>query len=116
MNQVWITDNLSLTEPYVFDDQTKNVVVTGKITSTSDITFKVNNLIVFGGIETTEKLTLVAKENIYNTGLIKGKSANFQSDTIFNGLSDQAIETINALGVYLVKNSDGMLRVRLSQS
>ena len=113
---VWMTGDIALTEPLIFEDQAKNVVISGNLTSSFDISFKVNNLVIFGGINTTKNINIKTKANFFNSGTIRGDNLNVESeDSIYNGLNDLAIEKIRDLGIDLTRTSNGDLTVRIPQ-
>jgi hypothetical protein len=106
---VWIIGDTTLTQPLAFDNQAKNVVVLGKLTSNFDVSFKVNNLVIFGQIITTKNITINTKANFFNSGTIKGYNISILSDdSIYNCLDDLAIEKIRALGIDLTRSYDGL--------
>ncbi len=112
---VWVTGDITLTQPLAFENQAKNVVIFGKLTSDFDISFKINNLVIFGEIITPKNITLNTKANFFNFGSIKGGNVSILSDdSIYNGLNDLAIEKIRVLGIDLTR-SNGGLTVRIPQ-
>lgn len=113
---IWITGDITLTKPLAFE-QDKNVIIVGTISSNSDISFKVNNLVVFGKIISTKNINIKTKEDFFNSGSIKADNniSILSGDSIYNGLNDLAIEKIRALGVDLSKTPGGGLTVRILQ-
>ena len=110
---VWLTGNINSTGPLVYNYPDKNVIILGKIHSISDISFKVNNLVLLGEIITTESITLDTKADIFNAGSIfAGKLDVVSAGSAYFGISEQ-IEKIRALGINITRTSSDSLAVRL---
>jgi|GEM_PF-6695686 len=110
----WITGDISLTQPLIFDHPTKNVVILGKLSSEYDITFKVQNLVVFGELNTTKDISIKAEKDFFNSGSISGNNVKIVADgSIYNSLNEVAIERIRALGVDITQTLSGRLGVRV---
>lgn len=111
---VWIKGIINLNETLNFVAQDKNVVVLGRLTSEHDVSFNVKNLIIFGGIETTKDISCKTSVDFFNSGAIRGHKLTVLSKRdIYNGLNDQAIEKIRALGIDLIRTPNGGLRVNI---
>ncbi len=111
---VWIKGDISLNKPLVFEHPTKDVVISGKLTSDFDISFIVRNLVVFGEIVTTKDVALNTAADFFKFGFIKGKEVSVVSDAnTYLGANDEAIEKIRALGIDLTRTPGGGLSVRI---
>ena len=109
----WISEDITLTTPLVFDREDKNVVILGELTSDSDISIKVKNLVVFGKIITEKDISIRTAADFFNSGSIKGDNVSVVSASIYNGLNDLAIEKIRALGIDLTRSDSGDLSVTI---
>lgn len=109
---VWIVNDMNLTAPLNFQDEAKDVVILGKITSDSDVSFKVKNLVIFGEILTSKNITLNTTVDLFNVGKVKGDEVNVKGQNIVYGVDDGVIERIRALGIDLYRRPDGGLSIR----
>ncbi|GAB5411847.1 MAG: hypothetical protein ChlgKO_09610 [Chlamydiales bacterium] len=106
---VWINGKINLTEPLEFIKLDKNVVICGEITSKFDITFKVNNLIVFGKVISEGNILLTSEGDLFTQGTIHaGKNVRLHSkEYLYHGLSEKSIEKIRLLGINIIYNPTG---------
>ncbi|MES2122495.1 MAG: hypothetical protein V4492_06930 [Chlamydiota bacterium] len=109
----WMRGEIKLDKPFVFDNKDKTVVVLGNVSSDFEMTFKVNNLVVFGVIKCEKDLSIEATNGCYIAGsLTIAGDMKVKADCYHNGVSDRALEKIRALGIDLKRLPTGGFSVR----
>ncbi len=108
---VWFGD-ITFTEPFVFEDEEKNVIVAGKIQSEFDITFKVNNFVILAGLISSNNFKAHSKgEFVFFSGSIIGKESKCYSEKRMfvcgKEKSEAAVQIIRELGIELQKKPEG---------
>ena len=84
----------------IIDAPSKNYVFYGKFSSDFDINVKANNLIIIGSLLAVRNIYLTTSKDFFNAGSINAVNAYITAeDSLYNGLSDQAIARIQALGI-----------------
>jgi|SRR3989339_760198 len=85
----------------VIDAPTKNHVFYGEFSSDSNIHIIAKNLIIIGSLLSANNIGLKASHDFFNAGRIEAdKSVNIiAGENVYNGLNDEAIARIQALGI-----------------
>ena len=109
LNNIWIQKDVDLELPLFFDTPEENVIIDAKITSTQEISFKVNNLIIFGEITTPGKITINTKSHFFLSGKIHSGNIIIKSPGFDRKLTKSVIEKIRTLGISL--SNDLLLEV-----
>jgi len=90
-------------EPFILQNESANVIISGTWKSDFPISIRVNTLVVLGGI-IAPKLTIYTKSGFFKSGSAewpKGNAHVCSLGGIFLELDNEALEKIKALGVSL---------------
>jgi hypothetical protein len=113
---VFIRGDIRLETPLVYEDQAKNVVVLGNLTSDFDISFKVKNLIVFGEIFSARNVFVNTAADFFISGLIGGCSVFVMTAGYsYYDFNDLVIEKLRVLGIHFTRQSHEALRIQSYQ-
>ena len=109
----WMRGEIKLDQPFLFDNKDANVVVLGNVSSDFQITFKVNNLVVFGTLKCRQDLSIEAASGYYKIGnAFVGGDSSVKADYYAEDLDDLAFERIRAMGIDLKRLPTGGFSLR----
>lgn len=112
---LWLVGDCRLAEPLFLNEESKTVVIMGAISSDHDISLKVNNLLLLGKISTSKDLSINAKQGFFNAGSALGKNLTVNCIENHNGLTQQSITKLRALGINITLLPTGLLSTQPPQ-
>jgi hypothetical protein len=97
-NTEWISGKQKFSK-FAVDATTKNCVLLGEFSSNFDIDVRAKNLIVLGSLVSARNMRLKTSEDFFNAGSIVADDLNLVADNVYNGLDDEVVAKIQALGI-----------------
>lgn len=109
---IYLTESTTYSEAFVLDEPSKSVVILGNLNFDTDVTLKVNNLVIFGKIICSGFLTVHCQGDFISLGKIHGKKDIniIAEEKIATGAHIETLARINSLeiGVRVVETSTGI--------
>lgn len=100
---LYMSQNLALEEPARFYVPNENLVITGDISSNSDIFIVAKTIVIVGKVFTTAKLFITAERDLIQLGVMKSENLDFKVGGIFHeGVHINLANKLRPLGVQIL--------------